>query len=120
MEALALRGEKTGDAGRVVGRLDELDLRFADGQEGDPHPILGDVRDRLELEPEQVAPDAERLLDRADDQGDMVDPAEASDAIRHAGRRTRDGHRRAPQTVISSRWTPNEDRSRSLISPTVA
>ena len=30
VEALALRRQEAGDAGRVVGRLDQLDLRLAD------------------------------------------------------------------------------------------
>ena len=39
VEALALALEEAGDAGRVVRRLDELDLRLADRQEGDPDPV---------------------------------------------------------------------------------
>ena len=39
MEALPLRGQEAGHAGRVVGRLDELDLRLADAEERDPDPI---------------------------------------------------------------------------------
>ena len=50
VEALALRLEEAGDAGRVVGRLDELDLRLPDPEEGDPDVVGRDVHDRLELE----------------------------------------------------------------------
>ena len=39
VEALALRGQEPGDARRVVGGFDELDLRFADAEEGDPDAI---------------------------------------------------------------------------------
>ena len=41
VEALALVGEEAGDAGRVVRRLDELDLRLADRQERDPDAVVG-------------------------------------------------------------------------------
>src|SRR4051812_8412191 len=50
VEALALAREKAGDAGRVVRRLDELDLGLADREEGDPDAVLGDVHHGLELE----------------------------------------------------------------------
>ena len=39
VEALALVREEAGDAGRVVGGLDELDLRLADREERDPDPV---------------------------------------------------------------------------------
>ena len=91
VEPLALAREEAGDAGRVVGRLDELDLRLADGQEGDPDAVLGDVHDRLELEAEEVAPEAEGVLDRADDQGDVMDLAEPADPGRDAGGAGRHG-----------------------------
>ena len=58
VEALALALEEARDAGRVVGRLDELDLRLADPQERDPDAVVRDVHDRLELEAERVAPQA--------------------------------------------------------------
>ena len=57
VEALALALEEAGDAGRVVGRLDELDLRLAHPEERDPDPVVRDVHDRLELEAERVAPE---------------------------------------------------------------
>ena len=57
VEALALRGQEARDAGRVVGRLDQLDLGLADRQERDPDAVGLDVHDRLELEAEQVAPE---------------------------------------------------------------
>ena len=41
VEALALARQEAGDAGRVVGRLDQLDLRLADPQERDPDPVGG-------------------------------------------------------------------------------
>ena len=59
VEALALALEEARDAGRVVGRLDELDLRLPDPQERDPDVVVRDVRDRLELEAERVAPETE-------------------------------------------------------------
>ena len=65
VEALALAREEARDAGRVVGRLDELDLRLADAEERDPDPVRRDVHDRLELQAEQVALEPEGVLDRA-------------------------------------------------------
>src|SRR5689334_6620820 len=114
VEPLPLRGEEPGDTGRVIGRFDELDLRLADGQERDPYPVGRDVHGRLVLEPELVPPEAEGGLDRGDDHGDVMDLAETADPWRNAG------HRDLPQTVISSRCSPQAPRSRSLISPTVA
>ena len=71
-----LLGEEAGDAGRVVGRLDELDLRLPHPEERDPDAVVRDVHDRLELEAERVAPEAERVLDRAHDERDVVDLAD--------------------------------------------
>ena len=65
----------------VVGRLDEFDLGLPDPQECDPDPVIRDVHDRLEVEAERVAPQRERVLDRADDERDMVDPADAADRV---------------------------------------
>src|SRR4029077_15953591 len=93
-------------------------LRLADAEKGDPDLVRGDVHDRLELEAEKVVPEPEGVLDRGHDQRDMMDLAEATDGGRNASDRRR--HRRLPQIVISSRWTPNAVRNRSLISPTVA
>src|SRR5258706_11467773 len=117
MEALALAREEAGDPGRVVGRLDELDLRLADREERDPDPVRWDVRDRLEPEAELVPPQPLRVLDRRHDQRNVVDLAEPADGRRDAIDGS--GHL-VPQIVISSRGTPNAVRSRSLISPTVA
>ena len=82
VEPLALRGEEARHPGGVVGRLDELDLRLADRQEGDPHPVVLDVHDRLELEAQHVPPQPERRLDRGDDQRHVVDLAERPDPVR--------------------------------------
>ena len=60
MEALALALEEARDAGRVVGRLDELDLRLAHPEERDPDVVVRDVHDRLELEAQRVTPQAQR------------------------------------------------------------
>src|SRR5690349_19696535 len=119
MEPLPLARQEPGDAGRVVGRFDELDLGLADGEEGDPDPVLRDVHHVLERQAEHVAPEPRGTVDRPHDQRDVVDLADAPDRVRNAPRR---GVRieRLHQTVISSRWTPNAVRSRSLISPTVA
>lgn len=81
MEPLALAREEPSDTGRVVRRLDELDLGLADGEERDPHPVLPDLLDRLERQPEHVPPEAGGILDLRDDQRDMVDLAEATDAV---------------------------------------
>ena len=134
MEALALRREKARHPGRIVGRLDELDLRLADREEGDPDAILIDLHDRLEIEPEGVPPQPERILDRLHDQRDVVHLAEPADGLgesrfglrgRHPAQRTPSidaatGLQLAAQMVISSRCSPQATRSRSLISPTVA
>ena len=56
VETLPFRCEESRDAGRIVGRLDEFDLRFTDAEEGDADPIGRDVHDRLELEAEHIAP----------------------------------------------------------------
>ena len=85
MEALALPLEEAGDAGRVIGRLDQLDLRLPHPEEGDPDPIVRDVHDRLDLEGERVAPETERFLDRADDQRDMVDPPDPANGRGNPG-----------------------------------
>ena len=77
VEALALARQEARDAGRVVGRLDELDLRLPHPQERDPDAVVGDVHDGLELEPERVAPEPERRVDRAHDERDMVDAADS-------------------------------------------
>ena len=76
VEPLALGREEARDAGRVVGGLHELDLRFADAEERDPHAVGRDVHDRLEIEPEHVAPEHQRRVDRPDDDRDVMDLAE--------------------------------------------
>ena len=81
VEALALVRQEAGDAGRVVGRLDEFDLRLADGQEGDADPVVLDVHDRLERGAERVAPEAEGGLDGGDDERDVVDLAQRPDGL---------------------------------------
>src|SRR3954453_12256060 len=102
VEPLTLGREEAGDAGGAICRLDELDLGLPDRQEGDPDAIEADVHDGLELEAERLPPEAPGLLDRAHDQGDVVDLAEPTNGVWE--RRGRVGHRR-PQIVISSRWT---------------
>ena len=59
VEALAALRDEAGHAGRVVGRLHELDLRLPDAEEGDPDVVALDVHDRLEIEPERVTPQSE-------------------------------------------------------------
>jgi hypothetical protein len=93
VKALALGGEEPGNPGAVVGRLDQLDLRLAHAEEGDSHAVLGDIRHGLELEAEQVPPERERLVDRANDERDMMDLAQSPDPGRHVFNRAGDGHR---------------------------
>ena len=93
----------------VVGRLDQLDLRLADAQERDPDAVRRDVHDRLELEAERVAPEAEGVLDRADDQRDMMDLAERADVLGQWGARGIADLRSAgagdvPAMTSASRW----------------
>jgi hypothetical protein len=95
MEPLAPAVEEAGDAGRVVGRLDQLDLRLPHPEERDADVVALDVGDRLELEAEDVAPEREAGLDRADDDGDVVDPPESPHGRDAIGRRT-NGHGAAP------------------------
>ena len=133
VEALALRGQEARDAGRLVGRLDQFDLRFADREKGDPDPILVDLHDGLEFEPEHVPPQPERILDRPTisatwctlpsrrtARGVAIRASRATSDAAYPLDRRRDRLRLAGQTVISSRCSPQATRSRSLISPTVA
>ena len=120
MEALTLGGQEAGHAGRRVGRLDQLDLRLADRQEGDPDAVVGHLLDDLELEAEDLPVEAEGGGQVADDDGNVVDPADPVDLLGQ-GRLDRESSVRPPaQIVISSRCSPHTARSRSLISPTVA
>ena len=85
MEALTLLGQVPSDAGRVVRRLHELDLRFADAEERDPHPIGRDVHDRLERQPDEVAVHRQRLVEGLDHDREVVDPAGGPvPQVRHA------------------------------------
>ena len=85
VEALALLREEARDTGCLVGRLDELDLRFADREERDPDPIGGDVLDLLETEAKEVAVEAERLVDRADHDRNVMDAARRREDHRDSG-----------------------------------
>ena len=67
MEALALVRQEAGDAGRVVRRLDELDLRLPHPEERDPDPVLRDVHDRLERQAQEVPVERQRILERLHD-----------------------------------------------------
>ena len=96
VEPLPLRGEESGDAGRVVGRLDELDLRLADPEKRDPHPVGRHVDDRLRLEPQRVVPEPERTVDRADDERHVMDLAELPDPRRNGPDGARGRHRTLP------------------------
>jgi hypothetical protein len=120
VEPLALRLQEPGDPGRLVGGLDELHLRLPDRKEGDRDPIALDREHQVDGEAEHVAPEAQAVVDVADDDGDVVDLAETPDTGRDAIGGLGLGHPGPPQTVISSRWTPQTARSRSEISPTVA
>jgi hypothetical protein len=75
VEPLTLAGEEPRDAGRVIRRLDELDLRLPDPEERDPDPVGGDVLDGLEGQSEEVPVEGHALVERPHDDGDMVDPA---------------------------------------------
>jgi len=54
VEALALVSQEPGHARRVVGRLNELDLRLPDGEEGDPARRGGQPRVRTARDERQV------------------------------------------------------------------
>ena len=89
VEALPLGLEEARDAGRLVSRADQLDLRFADRQERDPDAVGRDGQDRLELEAQDVPVEAERALEVADDDRDVMDPAEPVRRELRAGRSIR-------------------------------
>ena len=55
---------------------------LADRQERDPHPVGRDRHDRLELQAQDVAVEAERRLEVADDHRDVVDPSEPVELVR--------------------------------------
>ena len=122
VEALALVGQEAGHAGRVVRRLDELDLRLPDSEERDRHPVRLDREHELERQAEHVAPERERLVDVPHDDRDVMDLAQAPDVVGHLRRAAAVSVMRIllRQTVMSSRWTPQATRRRSAISPTVA
>ena len=79
MEALPLRGKKAGDAGRVIGGLDELDLGLPYPEEGDPDTIGRDIHHRLEGQSEGVAPEPERVVDGADDERHVMHATDVTD-----------------------------------------
>src|SRR3954471_1319181 len=84
MEAFALALQEPIDPGRVVGGLDELDLRLPYPEEGDADAVVRHVGDRLQVHPEGVPPQDERLIERAHDQCDMVDLSQPADPFREA------------------------------------
>ncbi len=101
VEAFALRRKKPGDAGRIVGGLDKLDLRFAHTQERDAHLVRRNRLDRLELEAHQPPIEIERPIDRFDDERDVMNPAQARQAlglIRRPGDGSRFRH--SPQRTL--------------------
>src|SRR5947207_6252335 len=118
VEPLPLRGEEASNAGRLVGRAHELDLRVANGEERDSHPVGGDVLDRLELETERVAIELQRALEVPDHHSNVVDAADGTNRGRQRARRIVAW--RGAHTVMSSRGSPHAGRRRLLISPTVA
>ena len=81
---------KRATPGRLVGRLDELDLALADRQESDRDAVTGDGQDRLDREGQNVAVEAQRGLQVAHHDRHVVDPpepvlvGERSGARRHA------------------------------------
>jgi hypothetical protein len=77
VEAFAPALEKASDTGRVVGRLDELDLRLTDGQERDPDAIRGDVHDGFKDQAELVPVEPKRLVDRSHDDRNVMDSPES-------------------------------------------
>jgi len=84
VDALATLGQEPRSARRVVGGLDQLDLRLADRQERDPDAVLGHVLDDLELETERIPPEAQGRLQLLHDHGNVMDPPETADPCRHA------------------------------------
>ena len=73
VHALATGGKEPRHTGRVVRRLHELDLGLAHAEERDAHAVGRDVEHGLERQPEDVAVERQRLLDRADDDRDVMD-----------------------------------------------
>jgi hypothetical protein len=130
-KALTPRREEARDAGRLVGRLDELDLHVPDREERDVHTVGRDRHDGPGREAERIPVEAERGVHLADDDGNVMDAADAGNARRRQShKRRRDvasagefrgaGIVRRRHTVTSSRCSPQAARSRSESSPTVA
>ena len=97
VEALALALQEARDAGRVVGRLDELDLRLPHPEERDPHVVLRDVHDVSSSSASASRQRPSDVLDRAHDERDVVDPADPADGLRET--RAVGGVRRHPGSV---------------------
>jgi hypothetical protein len=76
VEALAPARQESGNAGGVVGRLHQLQLHVRDRQEGDAHPVGRDRDHRARGQPQRVPVEAERGVQVADDDGQVVDPAD--------------------------------------------
>jgi len=81
MEPLALGFQETRGAGRVVRRLDQFDLGVAHRKETDRDMVVFHVHDGLEVEPKLVAIETEGGLEVANDDGDVVDPANAMPSV---------------------------------------
>jgi len=98
---VVVAGKEPRDAGRIVRGLDELDLRRADRQKGDPDAIVLDLHDRLERGVEGALPELQGGLDRGHDQGNVMDLAELADGSRDGGHGLRCLRRRLMWTLAA-------------------
>ena len=77
MKPLTLGLEEARRTGCLVRGLDELDLRVAHRQEADRDVVVFHVQHGLDLQPEPIPIKAKRSFEVPDDDGNVVDPADA-------------------------------------------
>ncbi len=68
--------EELGDAAVRIHGLEQLDLAAPDRQQRGLHALVLDRRLRRDPKPQEVAPEAEAVLEAADDETDVVDARE--------------------------------------------
>ena len=108
MEPLALRLEEARHAGRLIRRLDELDLRLPHREERDPDVVSRNVHHGFELQAQHVPVEAEGFIHRPNDVRDVMDAAKRVRSgpgvawIRHGAQRTLSPWRRASSRARSS------------------
>ena len=74
VHAFAALVEKPRHRAFGIDRLEELDLRVADGEQRRPHTLVTYLGGLVDVKPENVAVEAVRLLEAANHDPDVVDP----------------------------------------------